>query len=119
MPIEFDFSPMYRTAGCCQSTAAQFPTIKKIDDASEQLEPGMLEQLRPGMKLIQVNEDTPDHKPLSELPVRSLLKLLNDPSKKLTLRFEAVKVVHKVEDWATSQVMCALLRSSLAQYLLD
>ena len=57
------------------------------------------------MKLVGVNEDQDTQ--LSELSVRGLMQLLVDVDNKLTLRFEAVKVVHKMEDWATSQVMYA------------
>jgi hypothetical protein len=105
MPLEFDFSNMYRKGGCCQTKLTKSPTIKRINDASEQLEAGMLDLLTPGMKLLDVNEDRHDHKTMSELSVSGLLKLLDDSSQKITLRFEAVKIVHKTEAWATSQVM--------------
>lgn len=96
---------MYRKGGCCQPRFAKFPTIKRIHDDSDQLEDGFLDILRPGMKLMGVNEDKDTQ--LSELSVRGLMELLDDATQKLTLRFEAVKVIHKMEDWATSQVMYA------------
>ena len=105
MPLEFDFSSMYRKGGCCQTKLTRSPTIKQINDASEQLEDGMLDLLAPGMKLLEVNEDRHDHIPMSELSVSDLLRLLDDSRQKITLRFEPVKVVHKTEAWATSQVM--------------
>jgi hypothetical protein len=104
MPIEFDFSSMYRKGGCCQPKVTKSPTIKRIK-ASDQGEDGMLDLLSPGMKLLGVNEDRLDHKPLSELSVRDLLELLDDRTQKISLKFEAVKIVHSTEAWATSQVM--------------
>lgn len=103
MPIEFDFSSMYRKRGCCRKQVARSPTIKRISDAACGLEDGLLDMLRPGMKLLQVNEDS---HVLSELSLPQLLALLNDNTERISLRFEAVNVVQKMEAWATSQVMC-------------
>ena len=104
MPIEFDFSSMYRKDGCCQPKLTKSPTIKRMN-ASDQIEDGMFDLLSPGMKLLDVNKDRHDHKPISELSLSELLKLLNDSTQKITLKFEAVKIVHRTEAWATSQVM--------------
>jgi hypothetical protein len=116
MPIEFDFSSMYRKRGCCRKHVARSPTIKRISDASCGLDDGLLDMLRPGMKLLQVDEDRKGA--LSELSLAQLLGLLEDNTEKISLRFEAVNVVQKMEAWATSQVMCAALLRLLG-FLLD
>lgn len=68
------------------------------------------------MKLLQVDEDRKGA--LSELSLAQLLGLLEDNTEKISLRFEAVNVVQKMEAWATSQVMCAALLRLLG-FLLD
>ena len=105
MPIEFDFSSMYRKNGCCQRKITKSPTIKRIHTSDHLQDDGLLDLLSPGMKLLDVNEDRHDHRPMSELSVSELLNLLDDSTQKISLKFEAVEIVHRTEAWATSQVM--------------
>jgi len=117
MPIDFDFSNMYGRRGCCRGQSRGGPTIKSIDDMSDQLDDGQTDHLAVGMKLLRINEDSSGM--LIDLSVRDLVTLLNGCTEKITLRFQSVKVVHKMEDWATSQVMRNLTAGSLAHFELD